>query len=141
MEKILKVLRYGEFDIRFNTDIDPLKSPVVIPDLISRVSFTMATKLWGGNEQAVLAVIRSLAIADLGLAVNRKEMLRWLGSQSELVASALDHAKKDFEKDGGKVMVFGPGIMPGKMKSRKPWKESPEDASLTEASGMSIPFT
>ena len=117
MEKILEVLRYGEFDIRFNTDIDPLKSPVVIPDLISRVSFNMATKLWGGNEQAVLAMIRSLAIADLGLAVNRKEMLRWLGSQSELVARALDHAKKDFEKDGGKVMVFGPGIMPGKMKS------------------------
>ena len=117
MEKILEVLRYGESDIRFGTDVNPLKSPEVIPDLISRVSFSMATKLWGGNEQAVLAVIRSLAIADLGLSVNRKEMIHWLDLQSGLVARAFDDAKKDFANKGGKIMMFGPGIIPGKMKS------------------------
>ncbi len=117
MKKILEVLDYGENDIRFNTDIDPMKNPNAIPDLITRTFFSMATKLWGGNEQAVLAVIRALAMADLGLSVNRKDMIRWLDTQSENLARAFNEARKDFEKNGGKMLFFGPGIMPGKMKS------------------------
>ena len=117
MKKILEVLDYGENDIRFNTDIDPIKNPNVIPDLITRTFFCMATKLWGGNEQAVLAVIRALSMADLGLSVNRKEMIRWLDTQSENLARAFNEARIVFEKNGGKVMTFGPGIMPGKINS------------------------
>ena len=76
MKKILEVLQYGDIDIRFNTDFDPVKNPNVIPDVISRTAFAMVTRLWGGNEMAVLAMIRALAIADLAVSVNRKQMIR-----------------------------------------------------------------
>ena len=66
MKKILEVLRYGENDIRFRTDIDPLKDPNVIHETVIELAMAMMTTLWGGNEQAVLAMIRALSIADLG---------------------------------------------------------------------------
>ena len=83
MKKILEVLQYGDIDIRFNTDLDPIKHPNVIPDVITRTSFAMTTRLWGGNERAVLAMIRALAVADLAVCVNRKEMVRHLDEDSE----------------------------------------------------------
>ena len=33
MKKILEVLRYGDGDIRFNTDVDPVKQPKEVADL------------------------------------------------------------------------------------------------------------
>ena len=117
MEKILEVLRYGDCDIRFNTDIDPLKKPDEIPLIISQTAFAMATKLWGGNEQAVLAMIRSLSIADLSMSVNRKEMIRHLDIESERFFRVFAQAKKDFEMNGGKILSIGPGVMPPKNKS------------------------
>ena len=114
MKKILEVLLYGDDDIRFNTDIDPLKSPDEVINVLLQVSMAMATKLWGGNEQAVLSMIRVLAIADLGLSVNRKEMLKWMDRESANLFRAMEEAKKDFERNGGKIISFGPGVMPPK---------------------------
>ena len=59
MKKILEVLQYGETDIRFNTDVDPAKDPEVVTEVIAKAAMAMTTKLWGGNEQAVIAMIRA----------------------------------------------------------------------------------
>jgi hypothetical protein len=117
MKKILEVLQYGEMDIRFNTDIDVDKNPEVVLDIVSKVAFSMATKLWGGNELSVLAMIRALSIADLALSVNRKEMIKELDRSSETMARTMKMAAEEFRRNGGKLMTFGPGIMPGKTRS------------------------
>ena len=117
MKKILEVLQYGDLDIRFNTDFDPVKTPDVITDIIIRTSFTMVTKLWGGNEQAVLAMIRALAIADLGVSVNRKHMINYLDQESAALAESFLKAKEEFERSGGRMMVFGPNVKPSHFKS------------------------
>ena len=117
MKKILEVLQYGEMDIRFNTDIDVNKNPEAVLDIVSKVAFSMATKLWGGNELSVLAMIRALSIADLALSVNRKEMIKELDRSSETMARTMKMAAEEFRRNGGKLMTFGPGIMPGKTRS------------------------
>lgn len=114
MKKILEVLRYGENDIRFNTDIDPLKDPEIIHQTVIELAMAMMTTLWGGNEQAVLAMIRALAISDLGVSVNRRQMLGFLNDASGALEESLRSARKAFEESGGKVMVFGPGVSPSK---------------------------
>ncbi len=115
MKTILKVLRYGEHDYRFETDFDPKNNPQAIFDVIAGVSFAMMTSLWGGNENAVIAIIRALAIADLSLCANRKEMIRMLDEESGKLANVHAETKKEFEKSGGKVVTFAPGIQPSKM--------------------------
>jgi hypothetical protein len=117
MKKILEVLQYGDFDIRFNTDIKALKNPNVIPDVTSRIAISMSTSLWGGNERDVLAMIRALSIADLALSVNREEMIRYLDKSSELLARSFVEARELFEKRGGKMTVFPPHVMPSDIKS------------------------
>ena len=117
MKKILEVLRYGENDIRFNTDIDPLKDPEIIHQTVIELAMAMMTTLWGGNEQAVLAMIRALAISDLGVSVNRRQMLGFLNDASGALEESLRSARKAFEESGGKVMVFGPVVPPSKSKS------------------------
>lgn len=62
-------------------------------------------------------MIRVMAIADLALSVNRKEMVRWLDRESENLHKAFQDANAAFQKDGGKIMTFGPGVMPPKTKS------------------------
>lgn len=44
-----EVLQYGDFDIRFNTDINSGKNPAVIIDVISKGAFAMSATLWGGK--------------------------------------------------------------------------------------------
>jgi hypothetical protein len=117
MKKILEVVRYGNGDIIFKTDVDPLKNPNEVYNVLIQTTLSMATKLWGGNEQAVLAMIRVLAIADLSLSVNRKEMIKWLDRESSNLFKAFQDANADFQKDGGKVTIFGPGVMPPKTMS------------------------
>ena len=114
MKKILEVLQYSDTDLRFNTDIEVKKNPNIVPETISRAALTMVTKLWGGNELSVLAMIRALAIADLAVSVNRKEMVRFLDEASEDMARAMSQARKEFEKSGGKLSVFPAGIAPPK---------------------------
>ncbi len=110
MKKILEVLQYGDFDIRFKTDLDPIKFPETIAALPPAVAFSMATKLWGGNENAVLSVIRALAVADLSLCFNRKQMLKFLEEDSAFLAMSMKEAQKEFERNGGKVKTFAPGV-------------------------------
>jgi hypothetical protein len=117
MKKILEVLRYGENDIRFRTDIDPLKDPDVIHETVIELAMAMMTTLWGGNEQAVLAMIRALSIADLGVSVNRRQMVGFLDEASETLAASLLDARKEFERSGGKVTLFAPGVAPPKSRS------------------------
>ncbi|MBP5333877.1 MAG: hypothetical protein J6Y66_06885 [Bacteroidales bacterium] len=117
MKKILEVCQYGDFDIRFNTDIKPEQLKSVIPELPAKFACAMTTSLWGGNEAAVLAMIRSLAIADFAVSVNRKEMIRMLDESSANLARLFKEAQKDFEAKGGRIDIFGPGIMPQNIKS------------------------
>lgn len=113
MKKILEVLQYGDNDFRFNTDLDLVKHQKEIEMLPVRLVFTMITKLWGGNELAVLTAIRALAIADLAASVNREQMIRHLDHDSKNLARILFESKKEFERAGGKVDVFYPGSKPG----------------------------
>ena len=117
MKKILEILQYGETDIRFKTDLKPTTHPDDIPSLIGEVSLAMMTTLWGGNELDVLAVIRTLAIADLALCVNRKEMIRSLDKESEVCARLLEEARREFNKNGGKFVVVPPYVNPPKTRS------------------------
>ena len=117
MKKILEVLQYGDLDIRFNTDIKIEKDPGQIPEIASLAMFSMATRLWGGNENSVLAVLRALSIADLSLCGNRKEMIRFLDEESALLASCFQETAQELANKGGKVITFPPGIKPTKIKS------------------------
>ena len=117
MKKILEVLQYGKMEIRFNNNLDVNKNPADVLDIVSKVAFSMATKLWGGNELSVLAMIRALSIADLALSINRKEMIKELDRSSETMARTMKMAAEEFRRNGGKLMTFGPGIMPGKTRS------------------------
>ena len=117
MKTILNVVRTDDQKIRFETDLDVKKNPYIVLELIEQFSLTMITTLWGGNEQTVLAVIRALAIADLSVSVNRKDMVRFLDETSRMAACALQEAKKDFVRSGGKFVEFAPGVKPGGFKS------------------------
>ena len=56
--------------------------------------------------------VRTECAADLAVSVNRKQMIRDYDEDSAALAKSFLHAKKEFEKNGGKVMVFGPGVKP-----------------------------
>lgn len=117
MKKILEVLQYGDMDIRFHTDFNPAKNPNDVLDVISHSAFAMVTKLWGGNETAVLAMVRALAIADLAVSVNRKQMIHYLDEQSSLLAKSMQEAMKAMENQGVKIITFSPGINPSSLKN------------------------
>ncbi len=117
MKKILEVVQYGDFDIRFNTDMDALGDPDLVPDVISRIAIAMTSSLWGGNELNVLAMIRALAVADLAVSVNREEMVNYLDESSGMLARTFAEAKEMFEKEGGKITVFPPNVRPNGTKS------------------------
>ena len=116
MKKILEVLQYGDHEIRFNTDFSETDQEQ-LPVLIGKIAFTMVTKLWGGNESAVLAMIRALAIADLSVSVNRKEMIRNLDEDSATFARIFKEAQAAIANNGGKVITFPPGFNPTKAAS------------------------
>jgi hypothetical protein len=114
MKTVLKVLRYGDHDFRFETDFDPDSNPDAIIDVIAGASFAMLTTLWGGNENAVIAMIRALTIADLSVCADRKKIIGMLDEASANLAKARLEAQKEIEKRGGKVITFGPGVQPPK---------------------------
>ena len=117
MKIILEVLQYGNGEIRFNTDVDIAKDPNQIIEIASSAAFSMATRLWGGNEQSVLAVLRALGMADLSLCEHRKEMIREIEYTAQVISDSIKEAIRAVEKNGGKVITFAPNIMPPKMKS------------------------
>ena len=111
MKKILEVLQYGDGELRFNTDIDVHKNPMAIMDLTLAAMFSMATKLWGGNEQTVIAVIRSLFVADMAISPDRKVVLKGLGKESEKLGEDFLKMMKELQ-DQGKAMTFPAGVQP-----------------------------
>ena len=117
MKKILEVLQQGDIDIRFHTDFDPVKNPNVILDTISRTAFAMVTKLWGGNEQAVLAMLRALIIADLAVCVDRKKMIRFLDEQSAIMAKTFHSAMNDMKNRGIQFTTIATGTTPPGLKN------------------------
>ena len=54
MKKILEVLQYGEFDIRFNTDIDVMKNPALAQHI------TIKSALTDENRQQILELVEEL---------------------------------------------------------------------------------
>ena len=94
MKTVLKVLRYGDHDFRFETDFDPDSNPDAIIDVIAGASFAMLTTLWGGNENAVIAMIRALTIADLSVCADRKRIIGMLDEESANLAKARLEAQK-----------------------------------------------
>ena len=116
MKKILEVLQYGDTDIRFNTDIDVRKNPNAVMDILSRVAYAMTTSLWGGNEMSVLAMIRTLSIADLAVSVNREEMIHQLDETSAMLARSYAETLEMMRRKG-KVVTFPPGVAPSGRKS------------------------
>ncbi|MBO4428219.1 MAG: hypothetical protein J5771_07045 [Bacteroidales bacterium] len=117
MKKIIEVLQYGANDIRFKTDFDVEKDPQSVLDVALLATMSMMTSLWGGNETSVVAIIRALAIADLAASVNPDKMLEEMGKAAAGIAKSIQEAKEQFEKSGGRITTFAPGIQPGKTKS------------------------
>ena len=117
MKKILEVLQYGEGELRFNTDLDLQKDPMAIMDLTVSAMLSMATKLWGGNEQTVIAVIRSLFVADMAISTDRKTVLKGLGYEAEKMGDEFIKMMKTLQ-DQGKAMSFPPGVQPASSKNK-----------------------
>ena len=111
MKKILEVLQYGDGELRFNTDLDVKKNPTAVMDLTIAAMFSMATKLWGGNEQTVIAVIRSLFVADMAISPDRKVVLKGLGKESEKLGEDFLKMMKELQEQG-KAMTFPAGVQP-----------------------------
>ena len=117
MKKILEVLQYGDGELRFNTDLDVHKDPMAIMDLTVAAMFSMATKLWGGNEQSVVAVIRSLFVADMAISPDRKIVLKGLGKEAEQMGEDFLKMMKKLQEQG-KAMSFPPGVRPSSSKNQ-----------------------
>ena len=117
MKKILEVLQYGEGELRFNTDLDLQKDPMAIMDLTVSAMLSMATKLWGGNEQTIIAVIRALFVADMAISVDRKKVIKGLADQSEIMGEEFMKMMKTLQEQG-KVMSFSPGVQPPSSKNQ-----------------------
>jgi len=115
MKKLLEVLQDGNGEIRFDTDVDVMKDFSIVHETTLRAMLSMTTKLWGGNELSVLAILRALAIADLSVSVNRKDMIMNLDYASEHYGKVFQEIRHDLVKEG-KAVIFEPGVKP-KMKS------------------------
>lgn len=115
MKKILEVLEYGKMEIRFKTDIDDLYAitdPDFMPHIIFESAYSMATKLWGGNELSVLAMIRLLAITSLAVCGNREEILENMAHDSKELARVMKEGKEKAREEGIEIIEYPPYMMP-----------------------------
>lgn len=112
MKKLLEVNLCDNFEIRFKTDIDVLKEQELASMIPLAAAYTMLTKLWGGNETSVLAIIRMLSMADIAVSVDRDEMIEKLKLSSGRVAEQLKDLISCMEKSGTQFRSYGPGIKP-----------------------------
>ena len=117
MKKILEVLQCRDGELKFNTDLDVKKNPMEVMDLTFTAIFNMATKLWGGNEQTIIAVIRALFVADMAISVDRKKVIKGLADQSEIMGEEFMKMMKTLQEQG-KVMSFSPIVQPSSSKKR-----------------------
>ena len=117
MKKLIEVIEKDNGVISFDTDLT-MKDIAELQDLAGRIAFNMMTRLWGGNETMILAVIRNLAIADLAVSVNRKEMISFLDQASGQTSGIIHEVLHQMEKSGGnKIQTFAPGVKPSEKKS------------------------
>lgn len=114
MRKILEVLECSNGELKFNTDVDVIKDPESAIDITGRAIFTMATKLWGGNENSVMAMIRALFMADMALSPDREIISKGLTRESKVMYEIFQKSISQC----GKVQTFPPGVTPD-MKGRK----------------------
>lgn len=109
MKKLLEVVIEDDGKVRFETDFDAGKDPASILDTVPLLATAMATTLWGGNEMSVLAAIRALAIADLGLCADRSGMIRLLDYNSARLEEAMEATKEELRRAGVVIHTFSPG--------------------------------
>ena len=112
MKKLLEVNLYDNYEIRFKSDFDVFKDPDLASMIPLAAAFSMATRLWGGNETSVLAIIRMLSMADIAISVDRDDMLKRLKQSSDDVAEQFKELMSALEKSGTKIQHFAPGIKP-----------------------------
>ena len=117
MKKILEVLECGNGELRFNTDLDVHENPMAVMNLTISAMFNMATKLWGGNEKSVIAVIRALFVADMAISVDRKDVLKGLGDESEKMGEQFMKTMMELQSQG-KAISFPPGVLALSSKNR-----------------------
>lgn len=127
MKRILEVLQDGDGQLKFRTDINVWKDPMVSMDIIQNAMLSMSTTLWGGNEQSVLAMIRSLAIADLALSTNRDEMIEHLKDASRSLADAFNSVLQE-ERLRGSVTIFPPNVRARPEKADQPCSPVSKDS-------------
>lgn len=109
MKKVLEVLQCSNGELKFNTDLDVKKNPMVMMDITTSAIFSMATKLWGGNEQTVIAAIRALFVADMALSPDRDVVLKGLGEHAAGLGGAFTEMMMEWQSQG-KAQAFGPGV-------------------------------
>ena len=114
MKKILEVLECSNGELKFNTDVDVIKDPESVIDITGKAIYCMATKLWGGNEHSVIAVIRALFMADMALSPARNIICKGLSKESEIMYEIFQKSLSQC----GQAHIFPPGINP-KMNGRK----------------------
>jgi len=112
MKKLLEVVVNDDHSVRFDTDFDAGKDPGFMTEVIPLLALAMTTTLWGGNERSVLAAIRALAIADLGVSVNRSEMILGLDQASARLEEAMRAAREEMRQAGMEIQSFAPGVGP-----------------------------
>ncbi len=108
MKKILEVLECSNGELKFNTDVDVIKDPESIIDITGKAIYHMATKLWGGNEHSVIAMIRAMFIADMALSPDRDIICKGLAKESKVMYEIYRQSISQF----GKVQTFPPGYGP-----------------------------
>lgn len=113
MRKIIEVIEKDNGVICFNTDLKMIDI-VELPVVAGRLAYYMMTRLWGGNEKIVLAVIRNLAIADLAVSYNRKDMIKMLDQASSETSRLVHDTIDEMKKNGWQITELAPGVKPPK---------------------------
>ena len=109
MRKILEVLQSSTGELTFDTDIDVEMDPTAVMDVMSSAIFCMATKLWGGNEGSVTAMIRALFVADMAISSDRDIVMKGLMKEAAQMGKLFNDMMKALEEKGA-AQRFGPGV-------------------------------
>lgn len=109
MRKILEVLQSSTGELTFNTDINVEKNTTVVMDIMSSAMFCMATKLWGGNEQSVIAVIRALFVADMAISADGEFIMKGIMKEAAHMGKLFNDMMAAMEARGV-AQSFAPGV-------------------------------
>ena len=110
MRKVLEVLQSSTGELTFNTDVDVEKDATVVIDIMSSAMFSMATKLWGGNEQSVIAVIRALFVADMAISADREFIMKGIMKEAAYMGKIFNDMMASMEARGV-AQSFAPGVL------------------------------